>query len=148
MAEKHPVNSPIAGLFVDSSKGPQLEVSPAINTVPPEPSRLHTFPEGGLKAHLTVLGAFIALMCTTGQLTAFGTFQAWYASHQLQHLPASIISWIGSLQLFLVFFTVRFFNSDLPSHVIPKKTALLCKTIQISRVLSLDAYLMRMGRLG
>ncbi|PPQ80776.1 hypothetical protein CVT25_001913 [Psilocybe cyanescens] len=65
----------------------------------------HAYPEGGLKANLTVIGAFIALFCTFGQMNAFGTFQAWYAAHQLRHLPASTISWIGSLQLWIFFFS-------------------------------------------
>lgn len=66
----------------------------------------HAYPEGGFKAYMTVLGAFIALFCTFGQMNAFGTFQAWYASHQLRHMPASTISWIGSLQLWIFFFSV------------------------------------------
>ena len=72
-----------------------------------EANKPHNFPEGGLKAYLTVLGAFMAFACTFGQLSAFGTYQAWYASHQLRHLPASTISWIGSLQFWIFFFSVR-----------------------------------------
>ena len=76
--------------------------------LPTEANKPHIFPEGGLKANLTVLGAFMAFACTFGQMSAFGTYQAWYASHQLQHLPASTISWIGSLQFWVFFFSVRF----------------------------------------
>ena len=96
--------------------GPRVSVNlpPTHLAAPPEPSHLHKYPEGGLKAYLTVLGAFVALACTFGQLTTFGTFQAWYASHQLRHMPASTISWIGSLQLWIFFFSVRF-NFDLLS---------------------------------
>jgi len=77
----------------------------------------HEYPEGGLKANLTVLGAALALFCTFGQMNAFGTFQAWYATHQLEHMPASTISWIGSLQLWIFFFAVsacstRFFFAN------------------------------------
>ena len=68
----------------------------------------HDFPEGGLKAYMTVLGAFMVFACTFGRMSAFGTFQAWYASHQLQHLPESTISWIGSIQYCIFFFSVRF----------------------------------------
>lgn len=64
------------------------------------------YPDGGLQANLTVLGAFVALFCTFGQMNAFGTFQAWYASHQLAGINASTISWIGSLQLWIFFFSV------------------------------------------
>lgn len=72
----------------------------------------HKYPEGGWRANLTVLGAFIALFFSFGQMNAFGTFQAWYAGHQLQHLPASTISWIGSLQLWAFFFSVCAFCSS------------------------------------
>ncbi|KIK70008.1 hypothetical protein GYMLUDRAFT_535541 [Collybiopsis luxurians FD-317 M1] len=61
--------------------------------------------EGGAKAYLTVFGAFLALFCTFGQMNAFGTFQAWYTTHQLSTLHASTISWIGSLQLWVFFFS-------------------------------------------
>lgn len=64
------------------------------------------FPDGGARAWLTVFGAFLALFCTFGQLNSFGTFQAWYAEHQLHGLPPSTISWIGSLQLWVFFFSV------------------------------------------
>jgi len=64
------------------------------------------YPDGGLQANMTVLGAFVALFCTFGQMNAFGTFQAWYASHQLAAMNPSTISWIGSLQLWIFFFSV------------------------------------------
>ncbi|KAF7339052.1 MFS general substrate transporter [Mycena venus] len=63
------------------------------------------FPEGSARGYLTVFGAFLALFCTFGQMNAFGTFQAWYAEHQLSHLEPSTIAWIGSLQLSVFFFS-------------------------------------------
>ncbi|KAI0738847.1 major facilitator superfamily domain-containing protein [Daedaleopsis nitida] len=66
------------------------------------------FPDGGMDAWFTVFGAFLALFCTFGQLNAFGTFQTWYAEHQLSHLPPSTIAWIGSLQLWIFFFSGGF----------------------------------------
>jgi hypothetical protein len=62
--------------------------------------------DGGLKANLTAFGAFTALFFTFGQINAFGTFQAWYSTHQLAGMPESSISWIGSLQLWMFFFSV------------------------------------------
>lgn len=73
----------------------------------PADSSQSPFPDGGLDAWLTVFGAFLALFCTFGQLNSFGTFQTWYAEHQLRGLPPSTISWIGSLQLWIFFFSVR-----------------------------------------
>lgn len=63
--------------------------------------------DGGWHGWLSVFGAFLALYCTFGQLNAFGTFQTWYGDHQLRHLAPSTISWIGSLQLWVFFFSVR-----------------------------------------
>ncbi|KAF5358685.1 hypothetical protein D9758_007655 [Tetrapyrgos nigripes] len=54
---------------------------------------------------LTVFGAFLSLFCTFGQMNSFGTFETWYAIHQLNGTPSSTISWIGSLQLWVLFFS-------------------------------------------
>ena len=110
--------------------------------LPVERTEVHNFPEGGLKAYLTVVGSFMALACTFGQLSAFGTFQAWYASHQLQHLPASTISWIGSLQFWVFFFSVCF-NFDLSLH----KSFPGLISFSLNRVLPSDACLMPMDQL-
>ncbi|KAF7298581.1 Monocarboxylate permease-like protein [Mycena indigotica] len=63
-------------------------------------------PAGCTSSYLAVFGAFFALFGTFGQMNAFGTFQAWYAQHQLSHLDASTIAWIGSLQLWMFFFSL------------------------------------------
>ena len=114
-----------SGIVGESPISPNIEVlekskyeSPLSPISPVSPNTLeksivesdnkpHNFPEGGLKAYLTVLGAFMVFACTFGRMSAFGTYQAWYASHQLQHLSASTISWIGSLQYCVFFFSVR-----------------------------------------
>jgi hypothetical protein len=109
-------------LTIDDESPARRDVSaslpPKVLELPIEANKPHNFPEGGLKAYLTVLGAFMAFACTFGQLSAFGTYQAWYASHQLQHLPASTISWIGSIQFWIFFFSVRFnFFFSFISHI-------------------------------
>ena len=53
-----------------------------------------------------VIGAFLALFCTVGQLGSFGTFLSWYTHNQLSSYSPSTISWIGSLQLWVFFFSV------------------------------------------
>jgi hypothetical protein len=60
-----------------------------------------------IKAYLTVFGAFLAMFCTFGQMNSFGAYQTWYKAHQLHDLTPSKISWIGSLQLWVFFFSVR-----------------------------------------
>ncbi|KAJ7130716.1 major facilitator superfamily domain-containing protein [Mycena filopes] len=47
----------------------------------------------------------MALFCTFGQMNSFGEFETWYAEHQLSHLEPSTIAWIGSLQLWVFFFS-------------------------------------------
>ena len=63
--------------------------------------------DGGSAAWLTVFGAFLALFCSFGQMNAFGTFQSWYTTHQLRDLHPSTVAWIGSVQLWFFFFSVR-----------------------------------------
>lgn len=64
------------------------------------------------RAYLSVFGAFLALFCTFGDINSFGTFQAWYLTHQLHSMSPSAISWIGSVQLFVFFSLV----SEVPFH--------------------------------
>ncbi|KAI0738848.1 MFS general substrate transporter [Daedaleopsis nitida] len=61
----------------------------------------------GAKAWLTVLGAATLLFCC-GQLTAFGVFETWYSEHQLSDVAPSTISWIGSIQLWILYFSGAF----------------------------------------
>ena len=118
VAEKYTISLP--PICLDESPGRRdvsVSLPPKILELPIEANKPHNFPEGGLKAYLTVLGASMAFACTFGQMNSFGTYQAWYASHQLQHLPASTISWIGSLQFWIFFFSVRFnFVLSFTSH--------------------------------
>ncbi|EPQ26198.1 uncharacterized protein PFL1_06134 [Pseudozyma flocculosa PF-1] len=60
-------------------------------------------PDGGFKAWLVVAGTFLMIMTNFGLLTSYGVFGTYYASHQLAHLPASTVSWIGSVQTFCVY---------------------------------------------
>jgi len=62
-----------------------------------------TFPEGGLKGWLTVLGGSLVLFCTFGMVQSFGVFQDYYTRISLTDRTASEISWIGSFQVFLLF---------------------------------------------
>lgn len=48
----------------------------------------------------------MSLFCTFGHLTSFGTYLSWYGQNQLSSHSPSTISWIGSLQLLVFFFSV------------------------------------------
>ena len=84
---------------------PKEQSEPAPPPAPSAPAAV-VFPDGGTKAWLTVFGTFLAMFCTFGQLNSFGTFQTFYAENQLKSLPPSTIAWIGSLQLWIFFFSV------------------------------------------
>ncbi|KAF7320498.1 Monocarboxylate permease-like protein [Mycena chlorophos] len=91
---------------------PSLDGTTALSHTPTLTSTAHLttrsptpFPEACTKSYLAVFGAFLALFGTFGQMNAFGTFQAWYAQHQLSHLEPATIAWIGSVQLWVFFFS-------------------------------------------
>ncbi|EMD35761.1 hypothetical protein CERSUDRAFT_138483 [Gelatoporia subvermispora B] len=59
------------------------------------------FPEGGLRAWMTVAGAWLALFATYGYLNAFGVYQDYYTRIYLNNTTPSAVSWIGSFQFFV-----------------------------------------------
>lgn len=63
-------------------------------------------PDGGLKAWTTVACAHLVVVNTWGIITSFGIFQSYY-TQTLGRAPADI-SWIGSVQIFLLFFIGTF----------------------------------------
>ncbi|KAI1097696.1 monocarboxylate permease-like protein, mch4 [Jackrogersella minutella] len=75
------------------------EKSPAFTDGPPPP------PNGGLIAWLQVAGGFVLFFNTWGLVSAFGVFQTYYESGELFETTSSNISWIGSIQSFLLQFT-------------------------------------------
>ncbi|THH07595.1 hypothetical protein EW145_g3266 [Phellinidium pouzarii] len=62
-----------------------------------------TFPDGGLEAWSNVAGCTLISLTAFGQVNAFGIFQTYYADHQLSSHSASDISWIGSVQIVLLY---------------------------------------------
>nr|VWO98132.1 MFS domain-containing protein [Ganoderma boninense] len=60
-------------------------------------------PDGGSRAWTVVLGSTLALFASTGMVNAYGAFQDYYQSTLLPSSSAASISFIGSLQLFLLF---------------------------------------------
>ena len=62
---------------------------------------LRTPPDGGIQAWTQVLMGHLVLINSWGYLTSFGIFQSHYAL--TLDAPPSAISWIGSIQIFLVY---------------------------------------------
>ncbi|ORY04143.1 monocarboxylate permease-like protein, mch4 [Clohesyomyces aquaticus] len=59
-------------------------------------------PNGGLIAWLQVVSGFMLFFNTWGMITAFSVFQTYYESGELFKASSSDISWIGSIQSFLL----------------------------------------------
>ncbi|KAF7336186.1 MFS general substrate transporter [Mycena venus] len=60
------------------------------------------FPEGGFRAWATVAGAFLIQFCGFGYTTSFGVYQDFYTRDYLSQSLPSTISWIGSINAFIV----------------------------------------------
>lgn len=92
----------------------------------------------GIRPYLTVFGAFLALFCTLGQMNSFGTYQTWYATHQLDKLSPSTISWIGSLQLWVFFFSGgpigRLFDKYGPTGLMASGTIIYSLAIMMTSI--------------
>ncbi|KAI4162657.1 MAG: hypothetical protein LQ342_003703 [Letrouitia transgressa] len=77
----------------------QLESEAPIKTAP---SNVSPPPNGGIRAWLHVLGAFLLWFNSWGILNTFGVFQTYYESGQLFTESSSNISWIGAVQFFML----------------------------------------------
>lgn len=62
------------------------------------------YPEGGMKAWLTVLGAWCAMIPSMGLLNTHAIIQAWVLEHELKGLPESQVGWIFSCYAFFLYF--------------------------------------------
>lgn len=65
--------------------------------VPPVP------PDGGARAWLVCFGTWCALISSFGWLSSVGVFQDYYQNHFLKSYSSSQISWISSVQVFMIF---------------------------------------------
>ncbi|RCI09521.1 hypothetical protein L249_3941 [Ophiocordyceps polyrhachis-furcata BCC 54312] len=63
-----------------------------------------TYPEGGLRAWLVVLGSWFAMVSSMGLMNTVGIFQAYTLRHQLRHHSEGTVGWIFSTYTFLSFF--------------------------------------------
>ncbi|KAK6949890.1 hypothetical protein Daesc_008213 [Daldinia eschscholtzii] len=88
----------------DGSQMPSTELEKEAQTAPAEPQQSGPPPppNGGLLAWLHVVGGFMLFFNTWGILNAFGVFQTYYESGVLFQRSSSDISWIGSIQSFMV----------------------------------------------
>ncbi|KAF8148395.1 MFS general substrate transporter [Crassisporium funariophilum] len=69
----------------------------------PEQVQVTVVADGGTRAWVTVLGAWLVLFATFGYLYSFGVYQDYYTRHFLSDHSPSKIAWIGSFQLMMPF---------------------------------------------
>ncbi|KAL1407737.1 hypothetical protein Q8F55_007171 [Vanrija albida] len=62
-----------------------------------------TFPDGGWRAWLVVIGGMHTLFATFGFVNAWGIFQQYYEANMFPDKSTSQIAWIGSLQYLLIY---------------------------------------------
>ncbi|KKY21199.1 putative major facilitator superfamily protein [Diplodia seriata] len=65
-------------------------------------NNVSSVPNGGLLAWLQVLGAFFLFFNSWGIVNSFGSYQTYYESDLLKNSTPSSISWIGSVQAYLL----------------------------------------------
>ncbi|KAL1625570.1 hypothetical protein SLS56_007229 [Neofusicoccum ribis] len=87
---KHPLRIDSGEIHPESTLAP-FNAPPTTSDAPPD---------GGLKAWLQVFAGHLTLICIWGYINSFGLFQAYYESEY--NLPPSTISWIVSVQIFLL----------------------------------------------
>ncbi|MCJ1386091.1 hypothetical protein MMC17_009216 [Xylographa soralifera] len=73
-----------------------------IEAAEPTESALSPPPNGGVRAWMQVLGAFFLAMNSWGIINSFGVYQTYYSTGILSSETPSNISWIGSIQAFLL----------------------------------------------
>ncbi|KAL7893516.1 MFS general substrate transporter [Trichoderma sp. SZMC 28014] len=89
-----------------------------------------SFPDGGLRAWLVVLGAFFGLFVSFGWTNCVGVFQEYYETHQLASLSPGTVSWVPSLSMFTIFIAGPFVG-HLFDHYGPKTLLLFGTTIHV-----------------
>ncbi|KAJ5379884.1 MFS transporter asaE [Penicillium cataractarum] len=98
--EKHVVNGE-----------PLSENSEGVTPAPAGPPGPGPPPDGGAEAWMSVLGAFCGLFVSFGWINCIGVFQTYYESHQLSDMSTSTVTWITSLETFVMFFAGPVFGT-------------------------------------
>ncbi|KAJ6483628.1 major facilitator superfamily domain-containing protein [Mycena vitilis] len=78
------------------------EKQPESASVSPVPEPTINIPDGGFQAWATVVGSFMIMFCSLGYASSFGVYQDYYVRAYLPNSSASAISWIGSVNLFII----------------------------------------------
>ena len=68
-----------------------------------EPGDDDEYPEGGALAWLAIAGSFLVYFASFGVVNSFGFFQTFYQKDYLKNYSPSVISFIGTLQITLMY---------------------------------------------
>ncbi|MBE3046479.1 hypothetical protein IMZ48_28905, partial [Candidatus Bathyarchaeota archaeon] len=105
---------------------PDLEKAPVDMAPPADPEkseggapprqgvRPEDFPDGGREAWLVVFGGSCALFCTFGLINCVGVFQEYYSNNVLVGYSPSAISWISSVQVWMMTFPAALVSLGAP----------------------------------
>ncbi|KAJ5662477.1 MFS transporter asaE [Penicillium maclennaniae] len=105
---QHPNKAP--GTYDTTLDSEKANSSPPVSLGPGPP------PDGGAQAWLVVVGAFCGLFVSFGWINCIGVFQTYYESHQLQNMSTSTVTWITSLETFVMFFAGPIFGTLFDSY--------------------------------
>src|SRR6478735_60510 len=94
----HPVDNTAS---VSDNK-PEVKIADIDESMNPGLSIPAPPPNGGLMAWLQVAAGFVLFFNTWGMISAFSVYQTYYESGDLFQASSSNISWIGSIQSFLL----------------------------------------------
>ena len=111
MSRHSPETGSLATLHVseddnEKSQKPEEPLAPPVD-VPPD---------GGLRAWLVVFGGWCCYLSSYGWLSSIGVFQTYYEQQLLPSYSPSTISWILSLQVFILSGTAPIFGKIFDSY--------------------------------
>ncbi|KAF5862294.1 hypothetical protein ETB97_011818 [Aspergillus alliaceus] len=72
-----------------------------VDTPPSDPEVADSFPDGGYRSWLVVLGSFLLLMSSYGLMNSVGVLQSYLESHQLASYSSQNVGWISGLFVFV-----------------------------------------------
>ena len=87
-----------------ASNAPPQELFLERSTAHSRADHRETFPEGGTRAWIVVIGSFSIITGTFGLLSSVGLFQAYWQEHQLSAYTSRDIGWISAVNVFLNLF--------------------------------------------
>ena len=107
--ERDKARSPSTSKFDDGSTNEddlhQEEGSKTSTSLEPDRECRTVYPEGGIRAWLSVVGSLCGMMCCFGLMNTIGTFQTYLAHNQLRSYSTADVGWIFGVYLFIAYFS-------------------------------------------